>query len=62
MPAFLTPLLIKLALAMLQKLGVITGFDAALIKAGTHTIKAIEKIKTYSAPSDFPTEVHSDGV
>lgn len=43
----LEKVLLPLAISILQKSGIITGFEAAGIKAGTHVIQTVESIKTY---------------
>ena len=45
---------VPLAIALLEKAGIISSTDATLVKAGTHVLQAIESVKTYSASSDFP--------
>jgi hypothetical protein len=55
-------MLIKLAIALLEKTGVISSLEASGIRAGTHVIQAVENVKTYSEPSDFPDQVHKGGV
>jgi len=62
MPPWLAPLIIKLAITLLEKAGIFTPLEADAVRAGTHVIKVMESIKTYSSPSDFPSEVHADGV
>ncbi|MGB9154406.1 MAG: hypothetical protein WCD70_15120 [Alphaproteobacteria bacterium] len=62
MPVWLVPLLVKygipLVISILQKTGIISGVEADGIKAGTHVLKAVESVKTYSQPDDFPDAVN----
>lgn len=49
--------LLPLAISILQKSGVINGFEAAGIKTGTHVLQAVESIHTYPEyPGDPVTE------
>ena len=50
MPAWLISLLV----AVLQKTGAINWLEGVAIKAGLNGIQDLKKIKTYSAPTDFP--------
>ena len=52
----------SLAIYILQKTGVLNEAEVVGIKAGTHVLQAVESIKTYSAPSDFPDESTRQGV
>lgn len=50
---------VPLALAILQKTGLVTQADAALVKVGTHVLTAVEGTKFSQS---YPEEVHSGGV
>lgn len=54
MPAWLIPLLMKVILAILQKTGVITSLEADALKVGDKVLKAVDDVKVYSAPDDYP--------
>lgn len=53
---------ISLVVSILQRTGEINALEANGIKVGSHVIKAVEAVKTYSEPNDFPKEVHANGV
>lgn len=68
--AVIAPYLVKfgisLAISLLEKMGVISGFEADGIRAGTHVLQVLKNVKTYSnndqlnpENSDFPVEVKS---
>jgi hypothetical protein len=63
--ALIGPYLIKfgisLAITLLEKSGVISGFEADGVRAGTHVLQAVENVHTFSnndqlhpSQSDFP--------
>jgi hypothetical protein len=59
---YLVKFAISLAITLLEKTGAISGLEADGVRAGTHVIEAVQSVKTYSSPSDFPQEFHQDGV
>lgn len=47
---------IPVALQILTKLGFINWAERIAIKAGYSVVEAVEGLKTYSAPTDFPKQ------
>lgn len=63
MPPWLLTLLLRYALPVvlteLQKLGLITEVEAIAVKLGLKVKVAVDGIKTYHAPDDFPIQVRN---
>ncbi len=55
MPVWLSQFLLSVALQYLVKSGMLTDIEAAAVKGGDKVLKAIDGIKSYSQPSDFPS-------
>ena len=62
MEAIALSLFIKYGIPFLVREGVMLAEDATGIKTAADFVAWCKKLKTYSAPSDFPQEVHADGV
>ena len=62
MSALLGKLLFNLLITILQKTGVLTKIEAVAVKDGDNFLRVVDHLKTYSAPSDFPSEIHQNGV
>ena len=66
MPAWIVPILVKIVLPFvvqeLVKSGVLSEIQAAAVKDVASLITVLKNLKTYSSPSDFPEQVHKNGV
>lgn len=52
----LPPWAISLIITVLQKTGAINWLEGLAIRGGLDGLEALKKVKTYSAPSDFPEQ------
>lgn len=66
MPVWLLPIfeqyVLPMILAELVKSGVLTGLQAAAITTLKDFVSWIGNLKSYHEPSDFPEQVHANGV
>jgi hypothetical protein len=52
---------VSLAIELLKKTGVVSAAQAQVTEAGVTVLHAVGNLKTYSSPSDFPSEVKQNG-
>lgn len=54
----LAKLAFNFLIMILEKTGILTKVEASAIKDADSFLKVVSHLKTYSAPSDFPTGVN----